>query len=110
MKASNFQSKHDPIPIMTFVPTYFKLLHTYICCTASFTFTKYKPCVLKENFLFRSTDFKVIGNLTYDGFHGSASDAVFQPSTGVFKAPRSGLYLFLFHANTVREFLSTLPL
>eukprot|EP00093_Oithona_nana_P009510 09510.XXX_175231_177695_1 [CDS] Oithona nana genome sequencing. len=51
---------------------------------------------------FRSTDFKVIGNLTYNGYRGIVSETVFQPSTGVFKAPQAGLYLFLFHANTVK--------
>ena len=51
--------------------------------------------------LFRSTDFKVIGNLTYNGYRGTVSETVFQPSTGVFKASQAGLYLFLFHANTV---------
>ena len=61
-----------------------------------FTIGKKLPCGL-----FRSTDFKVIGNLTYNGYRGTVSEAVFQPSSGVFKASQAGVYLFLFHANTV---------
>ena len=53
-------------------------------------------------FIFRTQEFKIEGNLTYNGCKVNKGGAV-NISTGIFTAPRKGIYQFTFHANTVRR-------
>ena len=49
---------------------------------------------------FRNEEFKSEGNLTYNGCNVNEGDAM-NVTTGIFTAPRKGIYQLTFHANTV---------
>ena len=54
----------------------------------------------KYTLLLRNEEFKAEGNLTYNGCNVNEGDAM-NVTTGIFTAPRKGIYQLTFHANTV---------
>ena len=54
----------------------------------------------KRALLLRNEEFKAEGNLTYNGCNVNEGDAM-NVTTGIFTAPRKGIYQLTFHANTV---------